>query len=183
MKPHQMMRKNNLADLSLYIEIAKIGKPKGLKGHFFVSAFTDDIQDFIIKKDFLLLDQSNTLKEFKLVECVLQNNRIIAKAETINNRDEAESVKNLPLLYPKSKLPKLDKLDVYWYELVGMEVINLDGKKLGKVKNVKNFGANDTLDIESVSGKELLIPFVKSRVILEIIREKNTLLVDWEEDF
>ena len=177
-----MTRKSNPIDLSLYIKIAKIGKPKGLKGHFFISAFTDEINDFLEKKVFLLLDSSNTLQEFKLDECLLQNNRILAKAKNINSREEAEAIKNLSLLYPKSKLPKLDKLDAYWYELVGMGVINLDGINLGTIKEIKNFGANDTLHVSSENGKIHLIPFVKSRVILEINRKKNSLLVDWEED-
>ena len=80
MKLQQMKRKSNPIDLSLYIKIAKIGKPKGLKGHFFISAFTDEINDFLKKKVFLLLDSSNALQEFKLDECLLQNNRILAKA-------------------------------------------------------------------------------------------------------
>jgi len=89
----------------------------------------------------------------------------------------------LSLFYPKSKLPKLDQLDAYWYELVDMDVINLDGIKLGKIKEINNFGANDTLHVNSENGKTYLIPFIKSRVILEINRKKNSLLVDWEEDF
>ena len=178
-----MKRKSNSIDLSLYIEIAKIGKPKGLKGHFFISAFTDQIPDFLEKKVFFLLDASNTLQEFKLDECLLQNKRILAKAKNINSREEAEAIKNLSLLFPKSKLPKLDQLDAYWYELVGMDVINLDGINLGKIKEIKNFGANDILHVNSENGKTHLIPFVKSRVILEINRKKNSLLVDWEEDF
>jgi len=114
---------------------------------------------------------------------LLQNKRILAKAKDINSREEAEAIKNLSLLYPKSKLPKLDRLDAYWYELVGMDVINLDGINLGKIKEIKNFGANDTLHVNSENGKTQLIPFVKSRVILEINRKKNSLLVDWEEDY
>jgi len=80
-------------------------------------------------------------------------------------------------------LLKQNQLDAYWYELVGMDVINLDGINLGKIKEINNFGANDTLHVNSENGKTYLIPFVKSRVILEINRKKNSLLVDWEEDF
>ena len=57
------------------------------------------------------------------------------------------------------------------------------GTQSPRIKEIKNFGANDTLHVYSENGKTHLIPFVKSRVILEINRKKNSLLVDWEEDF
>lgn len=177
-----MKRKNSTLDLSLYIEIAKIGKPKGLDGQFFITPFTDDLYAFAEKNTFLILDDTNALREFQLEKCVIQNKRVLAKAKEINSRDEAEEIKNFSLYYPKTKLPKLENLDAYWYELIGMEVVNIDNIKLGIVTEIKNFGSNDILHVQPISGDTYLIPFVKSRVILDINRKKNSILVDWDSE-
>ena len=105
-----MKRKNSSLDLSLYIEIAKIGKPKGLSGQFFITPFTDDLYAFAKKNTFFIV-YANALREFELEKCVIQNKRVIAKAREINSRDEAEEIKNFSLYYPKTKLPKLENLD------------------------------------------------------------------------
>ena len=176
-----MKRKNSSLDLSLYIEIAKIGKPKGLSGQFFITPFTDDLYAFAKKNTFFIV-YANALREFELEKCVIQNKRVLAKAREINSRDEAEEIKNFSLYYPKTKLPKLENLDAYWYELIGMEVLNIENIKLGIVKEIKNFGSNDILHVQPNSGDAYLIPFVKSRVVLDINRKKNSILVDWDSE-
>ncbi|MDA7797371.1 PRC-barrel domain-containing protein, partial [Gammaproteobacteria bacterium] len=74
--------------------------------------------------------------------------------------------------------------EAYWFELVGMRVINLDDKILGEVDVVNNYGASDILEInpQSTSNEKILIPFIKNKFIISIDKLKNIILVDWEED-
>ena len=66
-----------------------------------------------------------------------------------------------------------------------MNVINLEGQHLGRVDEVNNYGANDILVVEPMKKqiKNILIPFIKNRVIISVEKSKNSILVDWQEDY
>ena len=63
-----------------------------------------------------------------------------------------------------------------------MEVINLDQQPLGKIHRVDNYGSNDVLETHSLE-KTHLIPFIKNRIIIDIDRESNKIIVDWEKEY
>jgi 16S rRNA processing protein RimM len=79
----------------------------------------------------------------------------------------------------------LDENEAYWFELEGMQVINLEGQHLGQVQEVNNFGASDVLEVKSTNKKikNLLIPYIKNRVIISLDKSKNSILVDWQADY
>ena len=58
---------------------------------------------------------------------------------------------------------------------------------LGIVKDLKNFGANDCLEVfstdESVDNKNRLIPYVKDKIIHSIDSDKFIIYVNWNKDF
>ncbi len=85
----------------------------------------------------------------------------------------------------RSELPQLDENEAYWFELIGMNVINLDDKNLGIVEIVNNYGASDILEVNPASDtkEKILIPFIRNKFIISINKSKNSILVDWEEDY
>ena len=182
---HLMMQtltmKRNKSQKDPYITLGKIGKPKGLKGEFFVTPYTDSIENFINYKSFTLFEFGEPMiVNFEYLKLV--NTKIVGKACNFNTREDAEKFKNAELYFPKSDLPKLDGNDAYWYELIGMEVINLDQQSLGKIHRIDNYGSNDVLETHS-SEKIHLIPFIKNRIIIDIDRESNKIIVDWEREY
>lgn len=64
------------------------------------------------------------------------------------------------------KLPK----DTYFIcDIIGLEVYDLDGRKLGRIKDVLKTGSNDVYICDSYIGKkDILIPALK-----EIVKEVN----------
>ena len=110
------------------------------------------------------------------------NTNIIAKFKSIEDIEQAKNFVQKELYILKSELPELDKNDSYWFELEKMKVINLEGQKLGYVRAINNFGANDVLEVVK-NKKTLLIPFIKNRIIISIDKVKKSILVDWQEDY
>ena len=113
------------------------------------------------------------------------NANIIAKLKSINDIDEIKAFGQKEIFILKSELPKLEVNEAYWFELEGMKIINLEGCILGEVQEVNNFGASDVLAVKSHNKqkKNLLIPFIKNRVIISINKSENSILVDWQEDY
>jgi 16S rRNA processing protein RimM len=179
-----MMRKNSSVDLSLFLLIAKIGKTRGLKGEFFLRSFAQSPEALFSFKKFYTLS-SSTMQEVHF-EYMKQNNaNIVAKLKSISDIDEIKVFGQKDIFILKSELPELDVNEAYWFELEGMQIINLEGQHLGHVKEVNNFGASDVLEVKTMKKqkKNLLIPFIKNRVIISINKSENSILVDWQEDY
>ncbi len=86
----------------------------------------------------------------------------------------------------KSRLEKLAAGEYYWLELIGLEVINLEGVVLGKVDHLLETGANDVLVIRCGAAEdgqiERLLPWIPD-VIADVDLENQVMTVDWKEDY
>ena len=67
-------------------------------------------------------------------------------------REFWDGLKGLKLHVPRASLPALDEGEYYYEDLIGLQVVHKDGRKLGKVIAVHNFGASDLLEIAATPG-------------------------------
>jgi 16S rRNA processing protein RimM len=89
---------------------------------------------------------------------------VVAKLDGIEDRDAAEALKGMRLYVPRAALPAAGDDEFYHADLVGLEALAPDGRRLGRVRAVQNFGAGDTLELELEDGGALLVPFTKAAV-------------------
>jgi 16S rRNA processing protein RimM len=78
-------------------------------------------------------------------------------------REEMQALKGTLLHAPRASLPELEDDEFYHADLIGLTVETLDGKPLGIVKAVHDFGAGDLLEVASETDTQL-IPFTKAAV-------------------
>jgi 16S rRNA processing protein RimM len=84
---------------------------------------------------------------------------------------------------PRAALPKTEEDEFYWVDLVGLEVVNTAGERLGKVAGLIETGANAVLRVVGDDdGAERLLPFV-SAVVLAVDREAGRIRVEWGGDW
>ena len=83
----------------------------------------------------------------------------IARFAEIADRGAAEALRGALLTVPRSALPPLGEGEYYHVDLIGLPCVDQEGKALGTVVAVENFGAGDLLEIETSAGKRALIPF------------------------
>ena len=179
-----MMRKNNSVDLSLFILIAKIGKTRGLKGEFFLRSFAENPKSLFSFKKFYT-STSSMMEEVNFEYIKQSNSNIVAKLKSIDDIDAVKVFGQKDIYILRSELPELKTNEAYWFELEGMQVINLEDQHLGHVQAVNNFGASDILEVKPINKKQkiLLIPFIKNRIIISINKSENSILVDWQKDY
>jgi 16S rRNA processing protein RimM len=65
----------------------------------------------------------------------------------------------------------------YFFEIVDLDVVDVDGVKLGTVQDILQTGANDVYVVQRDKGKELLIPALK-KVVKQVDLEKGIMVVD-----
>ena len=86
---------------------------------------------------------------------------LVVKIKNISNPDEALKLKNKDIYIQKQSLEKLDEGTYYIFELIGLEVFDMDEKKLGILNDVQKCSANDVYEIITLDNKKIYLPAIK----------------------
>ena len=80
-------------------------------------------------------------------------------------REHWEALRGTLLHVAREAMPATEENEVYVADLIGMNVVHIDGRSFGKVKSVQNFGADDMLEITpTAGGPTWYLPFTKAAV-------------------
>ena len=165
------------------ILLGKLGKPHGVKGFLYIHYYGEDANK-LPDYEGLFLEDGQAVKVEKLL---LQKDRVILKFHATNSRNDSEKLRDKELFILEDSLPILEKNQAYYFELIGLNVKNLNNADLGKIKEILETNANDVLVIEptesSVDEKERLVPYIKENVVKEINKKGRIILIDWPEDY
>ena len=162
------------------ILVGKISNPHGIKGWVKVISFTDPIENILSYKQWIISDKE-TEKTYYLEDFRVQGNKIVIKLENVNDRNDADLLKNLQIQVNRSDLPELDQNSYYWEDLVDFNVIDIKGNHVGKVDSLFRTGSNDVLVIIDETKERLLVPFIMEEVIKYVDLDKELISIDWAE--
>lgn len=126
------------------ILVGKIVAPQGIRGEFRVQSFANNPNDF---KNFHIICDKCDGEQFHFVR-VLKQNVIIAKIDSVNDRNTAESLRGTGLYISRDDLPNLKENEYYQSDLIGYDVIR-EGIKIGVVDGFQNFGAGDIIELDN----------------------------------
>ena len=89
----------------------------------------------------------------------------IVQFDGVVGREAAEALKGIELLVARSALPAGGEHEFYYADLVGLRAEDTEGRTIGKVIAVHNFGAGDVIEIEREDGQgTVLMPFTREIV-------------------
>lgn len=108
---------------------------------------------------------------------------VIAKLSGIDDRDAAVEMLHNKIWVNASELPELTGDEYYWYQLIGLQVVDTTTQPLGEIIQLFETGANDVLVVKSKNGSEHLVPYIKDRVIKKVDLDNNLMIVDWDTDY
>ena len=162
------------------ILVGKISNPHGIKGWVKVISFTDPIENILSYKQWIISDKE-TEKTYYLEDSRVQGNKIVIKLENVNDRNDADLLKNLQIQVNRSDLPELDQNSYYWEDIVDFNVIDIKGNHVGKVDSLFRTGSNDVLVIIDETKERLLVPFIMEEVIKYVDLAKELISIDWPE--
>jgi len=87
---------------------------------------------------------------------------ILASIDGVNSREDAQALK-YSLYISRDALPDPEDGEYYLEDLQGLAAFE-EGKLLGTVTAVQNFGAGDLLEITPLSGHSFFVPFMNEYV-------------------
>jgi 16S rRNA processing protein RimM len=83
----------------------------------------------------------------------------------IASRDAAEALNGAELLVSRDRLPETEAHEFYHADLIGLRADDTEGRTIGKVIAVHNFGAGDVVEIARDDGNgAVLMPFTREIV-------------------
>jgi 16S rRNA processing protein RimM len=131
----------------------------GVKGEARVRSFTDDPEACFSYGP--LLDANGGVVLTPVKARPLNEGFGVAAREN-RQREDWEALRGALLHVPREAMPAPEEDEVYVADLIGMDVIHADGRELGKVRSVQNFGAGELVEIEPPSGAAFMLPFTQA---------------------
>ena len=104
-------------------------------------------------------------------------NGLVIRFDGIDDRDSARSLTNKLLTIDRKNAAPLSDGEFYTFDIIGLDVFDLDEKKMGTVKNVLKTGSNDVFVAVDGDGREILIPALKA-VVKKIDIDGGSMIVD-----
>lgn len=124
--------------------VAAIAGAFGVKGEVKLKPFTETPENCVRYGP--LMDEQGKIVLTPKNHRVLKN-FIAVTASEISTPEAADALKSVKLFVPRDELPSAEEDDFYYSDLVGLDVKSNDGKRIGTVVGVHEFGAGDMLEI------------------------------------
>ena len=168
MRPDQPDNASGAAD----VEVGRIVAPWGTRGELKVTPFTDNPRRFSP-------DSTVTLggRNARVVRSRKTDKHLIVKLEGIDDRNAAEALRGELLTIRPGQAPTLDRERTYYYfQVIGMEVYDEGGDRLGEVAEILRTGGNDVYTVRDGCGQEVLVPAIAD-VVLDVDTERGRMTV------
>ena len=152
------------------LTIGYISKAQGVKGEVKISPLTDDESRFKKLKSVYLDGKVYAVKGVRILP-----NGIFMTFEGIDDRNGAELLKNKEIQVERKDAVSLPKDRYFIVDVVGCEVY-ADDEKLGKLKDVLQYGSADVYVISTPKGNAM-IPAIE-RIIKQVDVKNKKILLD-----
>jgi 16S rRNA processing protein RimM len=131
------------------VRVGRVGRPHGLDGSFFVEGASEDQERFA---------KGATLRVGGEPATVVASKR--SRGRPVIRLDR-EALRGAELCVLRSELPTPGENEYYAFQLVGLEVEEEGGRRLGRVTEIQPGVANDVLQLDS----GLALPLVDACVL------------------
>ncbi|MEQ1923758.1 MAG: ribosome maturation factor RimM [Pyrinomonadaceae bacterium] len=161
--------------MSDLVAIARIAKPRGLKGEVIADILTDFPERFDGLKTVIAVMPDESRRELTLENHWFQSGRMVLKFVGVNSIEDGETLRNAEICVPETDAVELEEGEYFDWQLAGCRVVTVSGEEIGKVRELMRTGATEILVVEGE--KEYLIPFAEA-ICTEVDIENGVILID-----
>ncbi len=88
-----------------------------------------------------------------------------ARLTGVATKEQADALRGTNLYADRDRLPNLPDDEFYHADLIGIEVFDTGGQRIGRLRAIHNHGAGDLLEIDAPGKKQpLLVPFTRQNI-------------------
>ena len=142
--------------------VAQIGAAHGTRGEVRLKSFTADP---MAVKDYGPLETEDGTATFEIESLRPAKSHWVAQLRGVRDRTTAERLANLRLFVARDRLPKAETDEFYHADLIGLAAVATDGRALGTVVAIHDFGAGDILELRQEGRRDtVMLPFTTATV-------------------
>lgn len=139
------------------ILVGQFGAAHGVRGEIRLKSFTEAPEQIADYKTLRL----KSGVAVKLVSLRPQGSMLVARVESVDDRTAAEALTGAELFVDRAELAEPEEDEFYQADLVGLEVRDPEGAKIGVVTAVQDFGAGDIIEIRPEKGAGFMVAFTR----------------------
>ncbi len=157
--------------MSDLVEIGRIVKTHGLQGRVKAVSYLEseglleELGEVIVRKD------RRADRKLRVNRVQPARKGFFLELEGINDPDSAGELVGSGIFIPAALLGELPEGEFYWYQIIGLKVVNEAGEFLGNVSSILPAGGAEVY-VCSGGEREILLPAIEG-VILKIDLEKG----------
>jgi 16S rRNA processing protein RimM len=143
--------------------VGRIGTAHGTRGEVKLWSFTADPMAIA---EYGALATEDGARTFTIETLRPGKDFLVARLAGITDRTAAERLCNLDLYIARERLPQPADADEFYHaDLIGLAVVGTDGRTLGTVVAIHNFGASDLIEVRPAQGgMTVMVPFTDAIV-------------------
>ena len=176
------------------VEVGRVIDAWGIKGWVRVQPYAKDPQALFSSRRWFLLPPEAPLGRaaaggkvplpplLRIREAREHGDVVVASVRDVDDRDAAEALRGARIFVARSSFPTPEDDEFYWVDLIGLEVVNREGLRLGEVAALLDNGAQSVLQVRDGDAQPRLIPFVAAHID-QVDLPGRRITVDWGPDY
>ena len=154
--------------------VATVGAAHGTSGEVRLWPYTVRAEDVAA---YGTLETADGARCVEIVSLRAGRDCLIARLKGVTSRTMAEALCNADLYVPRARLPAPETDEFYHADLIGLAAEDTDGRAIGTVVAVHNFGAGDIVEIAPPAGETLMHPFSRDAAPIVDIAARRMVIV------
>jgi len=158
------------------LEIGKIVKTSGFKGRLKALSYCESAETLETLKGVFVGEDIDHVSSFNARIINIKGGSFSLDLEGVETLETASKLVGRYVFVPSETLPDGE---YYWKDIIGLDIVTEDGRKLGRITDILPTGSNDVY-VCSSGEEEILIPAFDD-VVRKIDIEKGVMVVNLPE--
>jgi len=161
---------------SALIQLGIVGAPFGVRGWIKLRSHTEPSERLLDHRS-LRIGRGSDWRNYRIEASGRSGGALTVKLAGVEDRDQAQALRGARVCVPRSELPPRDDKDFYRADLIGCEVVNLEGVGLGIVQHFIETPAQVLMVVRGA--REYWIPAVPLHV-RRVDLQARRVIVEWD---
>src|SRR6202167_3243736 len=162
---------------SALIQLGFVGAPFGVRGWIKLRSHTDPPERLLDHRS-LRIGHGGVWQNYRIEASGRSGRALTVKLAGVEDRNQALALRGAQVCVPRSELPQRDEKDFYRADLIGCEVVNLAGVRLGVVQHFVETPAHALMVVRGA--QEYWVPAVPQHLRRVDLRARQV-VVDWND--
>ena len=143
-----------------WVVLAAIRRARGIRGEVAAESNGSPVERFAPGLSVSLVRNDEVVRTAEIERVWERDGVLVLKFAGLDTRNDAEELKGLEVCIPLGERPPAPEGEFYFADLIGCRVETPDGRVLGEVTDVHEYGAAPLLEVRE-GKRELLVPFTE----------------------